>query len=115
MLRPRVIDADGHFYEPNEVWEEYLDPKYRSAMPRHTTDNQGRFRSYIAGKMMPYIPMPPSGPLEKIKGAFDPSARLADMDRVGIDVMVIYPTKGLYFFGVEDTPTCVALCRAYNN
>lgn len=112
----RVIDADAHFFEPEEMWAKYLDPRFRGAAPKRVTDNQGRLRRFIGGKLLPYIPLPSGGPVrEKLPGSFDPKARLADMDEAGIDTMVIYPTAGLYFFSVEDVPTCVALCRAYNN
>jgi predicted TIM-barrel fold metal-dependent hydrolase len=113
----RVFDSDGHFYEPAEVFKDYLEPRFRHAAPQLVNDNQGRVRATIAGKMLPYIPMPPAAETrpEKLLGAFEPAARLADMDRAGIDVMAIYPTKGLYFFGVEDPQTCAALCRAYND
>ena len=110
-----VFDADAHFNEPEAVWAEYLEPRFRSARPTMTQDSQGRRRIMIAGQLTPYIPPPPGSKMEKLRGAFEPGARLADMDRAGVDVMAIYPTKGLYFFGVQDVATCAALCRAYNS
>jgi predicted TIM-barrel fold metal-dependent hydrolase len=111
-----IIDADAHFMEPPETWsEKYLDPKYASFVPRRMPDNQGRMRRMVGAKMLPFIPLPPKPPMEKIPGASNPHARLADMDKAGVDIMVIYPTAGLYFFSLEDKDACVALCRAYNN
>jgi predicted TIM-barrel fold metal-dependent hydrolase len=111
-----VVDADAHFMEPPETWSaKYLDQKYASFVPRRVTDNQGRTRRMVGGKLLPYIPLPAKPPMEKLPGASDPKARLADMDRAGVDVMVIYPTAGLYFFSLEDKDACVALCRAYND
>jgi predicted TIM-barrel fold metal-dependent hydrolase len=111
-----IVDADAHFMEPSETWsEKYLDPKYASFVPRKVSDNQGRSRRMVGGKVLPYIPMPPKPPMEKMPGASDPRARLADMDRAGVDVMVIFPTAGLYFFSLEDRDACIALCRAYND
>jgi hypothetical protein len=26
----RIIDADSHFMEPLDLWERYIEPKYRS-------------------------------------------------------------------------------------
>jgi predicted TIM-barrel fold metal-dependent hydrolase len=119
MQTYRVIDADAHFVEPPEVWERYLDPKFRSAAPYKTLDNQGRMRRVVAGTMLPFIPMAPPDPdkppMDRLAGSWDPKARLADMDKAGIDTMVIYPTAGLYFFSLKDVPTCAALCRAYND
>jgi len=45
----------------------------------------------------------------------DPNARLAIMDKEGIDVSVMYPTIGLHFGAVMDLDLLVALCQAYNN
>lgn len=119
IAKPLIIDADAHFYEPTEVWSDYLPRKFQSDIPQVVMDNQGRVRMYVGGVMMPYIPPPPSyakrTPMDKKKGAFDPAARLADMDREGINIMAIYPTKGLYFYSVQNVELCLALCEAYNN
>ena len=29
----RVIDADGHFYEPGDIWDSYVEPAYRDRRP----------------------------------------------------------------------------------
>jgi predicted TIM-barrel fold metal-dependent hydrolase len=111
-----IIDADAHFMEPAETWsEKYLDQRYASFVPRRAIDNEGRMRRVVGDKVLPFIPMPPKPPMEKLPGASNPVARLADMDRAGVDIMVIYPTAGLYFFSIEDKDACVALCRAYND
>jgi predicted TIM-barrel fold metal-dependent hydrolase len=111
----RVIDADSHFAEPPEVWSDYLDQRFRSAAPRRVTDNQGRLRRIVGGHMMPHIPRKPGPGWEAVKGASDPRARIKDMNRAGIDIMVNYPTQGLYFFGIPNVPAQVALCQAYNS
>ncbi|HLG87549.1 MAG TPA: amidohydrolase family protein [Alphaproteobacteria bacterium] len=110
-----VIDADAHFIEPDQLWNDYLEPKYRDVRPRAVQDSQGRRRRLIGGKLLPPIPMPPPKQRARAEGAHDPDARLRDMDKAGIDVMVMYPTTGLYFFGVEDVGLAIALCRAYND
>ncbi|HSK29427.1 MAG TPA: amidohydrolase family protein [Candidatus Limnocylindria bacterium] len=43
----------------------------------------------------------------------DPMARLKDMDKIGVDVQVIYPTLFLVYL-TDDPKLEVALCRAYN-
>ena len=53
-----VIDADGHFNEPQELFASYLAPEFRWAAPKMVVDNQGRNRSMIGGEMMPFIPQP---------------------------------------------------------
>lgn len=70
-------------------------------------------RGMIAGELLSFIPLPPrTGPRVKKDGATDAAARLADTDSEGIDVMAMYPTKGLYIFGVKDPELAAALARA---
>ena len=116
MSNFRVINADAHFVEPPEVWTKFLDPQFQWAAPKRMVDNQGRMRRVLAGQMLHHTPYKPkSTPMEKLQGSWDPKARLADMDRVGVDGMAIYPTWGLFFFSLTDPATCAALCRAYND
>ena len=30
----RVIDADGHFYEPRDIWDRYVEPEFYDRRPR---------------------------------------------------------------------------------
>jgi predicted TIM-barrel fold metal-dependent hydrolase len=48
-----------------------------------------------------------------IKGAYDPHARIPDMEQDGIDMATLYPTTMLGF--VADPGYSGARCRAYNN
>jgi len=39
-----VIDADGHILEPPDLWENYIDPKFRETCPKVlVTKNGGNF------------------------------------------------------------------------
>jgi predicted TIM-barrel fold metal-dependent hydrolase len=121
-----VIDADGHVLEPRAAWE-HLDPAIR---PRIETDARGLDHVIVAdddvfvGKLG-QMGTPGSDvstgstqpvPLESARaGAFDPVARLVDMDAEGIDVAVLYPTIGLGFWGIRDAGAAVAVARAYND
>jgi uncharacterized protein len=48
-------------------------------------------------------------------GAFDPDARLRDMDKEGIDVAVNYPTPLLGVSDFPDVASSISVCRAYND
>jgi predicted TIM-barrel fold metal-dependent hydrolase len=48
-------------------------------------------------------------------GAFDPIARLGDMDAEGIDQAVNYPTPLLGVSDIPDIASSAAACRAYND
>jgi uncharacterized protein len=49
------------------------------------------------------------------EGAFEPEARLQDMDREGVDVAVNYPTPLLGVSDFPDVSSSVTACRAYND
>jgi predicted TIM-barrel fold metal-dependent hydrolase len=116
MTEYQVIDADGHFDEPTDLWPEYLEKRFHSVAPRFVFDNCGRPRILIGGELKGYIPMPPGHtPGDTMAGGRDPHARLADMKKEGIDVMVMYPTMGLFFYGIPQLDLTVALCRAFND
>jgi predicted TIM-barrel fold metal-dependent hydrolase len=118
MAKYRVIDADGHFMEPQSVWSEYLDSKYHSVAPKGLIDEQGRYRMSVGGRTSPYLlntEKAVKGGAKMSAGGHDPAVRLRDMDEEGIEAMVMYTTTGLFFFGVDSLEVTVALCRAFNN
>ncbi len=121
----RVVDADGHVLEPWSAWQS-LAEEHR---PTATTDAHGLDHVTVGGQEVFLARLGQMGqpgtdvgtpvgpvPLEEARpGAFDPVARLADMDAEGIDEVVLYPTIGLGFWGVADPKAAVALARAYND
>jgi predicted TIM-barrel fold metal-dependent hydrolase len=136
----RVIDADGHVYEPAAVWEEYLAPEYRVAARTafsHEVDAEGNAVTIVNGRIVPEMSCSkinrqaiwrPGMTPEQIgaldpnvahpinPGASDPAARLRDMDAMGIDVAVVFPTLFAEYFPVVENPDCArALARAYND
>jgi hypothetical protein len=42
-----VIDADGHILEPLDLWDHYIDPKFRDRAPRIVMGNNGKERLVI--------------------------------------------------------------------
>jgi len=122
MSGTQVIDADGHVFEPEHVWEEYLDPAYRDRRPRIVRDNRGTTRYMLEGRLIPpgegAGAWAPEGIVEattRRDGGFDPKLRLEDMDTEGIDVAVLYGSFGLALWQAQDADFAVALCRAYND
>lgn len=121
-----VIDADGHVLEPRAAWA-HLDESIR---PRIETDSRGLDHVIVGDDEVFVAKLGQMGtpgtdvstgatdpfPLERaIAGAFDPVARLTDMDSEGIDVAVLYPTIGLGFWGITDPDAAVPIARAYND
>lgn len=119
-----VVDADGHVLEPVSAWAG-LPYEHR---PRIERDAAG-FEHVIVGDQeilavsLGLLGTPGSRmrgqamkPWEEaLPGGFDPVARLADMDVEGIDVAVLYPTLGLYAWGLDDSEQAIAVARAYND
>ena len=134
-----VFDGDTHVVEPPAVWEEYLAPEFRTLGKTALWREEGRYGSYLKvnGKvfrdtMNPNVPrhaiwkpgmtwdhvgaLDPRTPHAPSPGASDPRARLADMDAMGVDQALLYPTWFAEGFPlVEDPDVAAALARAYND
>jgi hypothetical protein len=46
----RIIDADSHFMEPLDLWEQYIEPKYRSRCLRFEREPDGNYAMLLDGK-----------------------------------------------------------------
>lgn len=135
-----IIDVDTHVLEPVAIWERYLDPTYRVLARTafwHAVDDRGLEVTIVNGA--PARPMSANGinrqaiwrpgmtpeaigaldPRERHPanpGASDPEARLADMDSMGVDRHVLFPTLFAEYFPVVTNPdVATALARAYND
>lgn len=117
-----VIDVDGHVFEPDELWEQYLPSAFHAARPRLTRDERGTTRYVLEGRMIPpgtgrgaWVPEGMRESAVHREGAVDPVLRLADMDTEGIDVTVLFGVVSLGFYAMNDRDLTNAVCRAYNN
>lgn len=133
---PGAVDADGHILEPPDLWETYLEPKYRDRAIRFIRDDAGLEQLEIDGKpsvmsrrgsvsvlgamgdpdLAAIIKDPERTYLgEAPYGSMDPGERLKLLDAEGIDAAVLYTTVGLLWEAeVEDPELSQAYTRAYN-
>jgi uncharacterized protein len=119
----RVIDVDGHVFEPDELWERHLDRRFHDRRPRLVRDERGTTRYLVEGRMTPpgtgrgaWVPEGMREASVHREGAVDPRLRLEDMDTDGIDVAVLYGAISLSFAtNVAERELAVACCRAYND
>ena len=134
-----VFDGDTHVVEPRQVWEKYLEPEYRVLGKAALWREEGKLGGYlkINGEMFrdidnsniprhaiwrPGMTWDDIGALDPQtrhamnEGAWDPQARLRDMDAMGVDQAFLYPTWFAEGFPlVKDPDVAYALARAYNN
>jgi predicted TIM-barrel fold metal-dependent hydrolase len=131
-----AVDADGHILEPSDLWERYLEPKYRDRALRIAKDDRGldeleidNKRSMMARRGMPST-LASMGRMDLGQMARDPEVtydnhaafgstdakqRLELLDLEHIDAAVIYTTTGLLWEAeLDDAELSQAYTRAYN-
>jgi predicted TIM-barrel fold metal-dependent hydrolase len=140
MKTNAVIDGDSHVFEPQTIWTQYLEPEYRfaarSAFSYHD-DGEGHFGVILNGKPAPWLnhgmlnryamwrpgmtpdaigAMNPESAAEINPGAHEPRQRLRDMDSMGVERAVLFPTLFAEYFPLVENPDIAhALARAYND
>jgi uncharacterized protein len=128
----KVLDSDIHIIEPPDLWERYIDPRFRGRGPQGLTEYSGDLRLAKDGV-----------PWGRGAGDADRSRRqqgreaarnearwrpfeergwtgkvqLQAMDMEGIDVAVIYPSRGLFALSIPnmEPSLAAAVARAYND
>jgi predicted TIM-barrel fold metal-dependent hydrolase len=137
----RLVDADNHYYEPDDAFTRHLDPAFADCAVHIERDAGGRGRPWVgrdpayylemtpvdrigrpgavvADKDSRYVPLPDEDMIEpgKVPRLYDREARLAWMDEEQIEAVLMWPSLGL---GMEwqlrdDPAACVANLRAFN-
>src|ERR1700722_15534678 len=124
-----VVDCDSHVMEPADLWQRYLEPKYRDRAIR--IERRDGVEHLIIGEVsvlsnvlagLGGAPLPRteafSGRLSYADGcepaSYDPHRRAALLDDWGVDRGVLFPTIGILPFPTDDAPLANAYCRAYN-
>jgi predicted TIM-barrel fold metal-dependent hydrolase len=138
-----TFDADNHYYEATDAYTRHI-PKEMAKRAMQWAEINGRPRLLVGGKVSKFIPNPTFDPVAKpgsldeyfrgrnpgskdIRALFgelepirpeyrDRDARLAVMDRQGLDGCFLFPTLGV---GMEeslasDPPALVAAFSAFN-
>src|SRR6516165_8692527 len=136
LAQTGAVDADGHILEPPDLWERYLEPKYREQALRIELDENGLeelsiggARSHMSRRGFPStlgamgdpdfraIQLDPARTYlgEAPFGSMDPNERLKLLDAEGIDAAILYTTIGLLWEAeLEDPELAQAYTRAYN-
>jgi len=135
-----VVDVDSHVYEPETIWDRYVEPTYRAAARAslfHAFDAAGNRVTVLNGRQAKDLnrsrllrqaiwrpgmspddvgSLDPNAFSEPNPGAWDPARRIADMDALGIEQAVMFPTLFNEYFPLVDNPDVAAvLASAYND
>ncbi len=132
----KVVDADSHAMEPDDLWERYLDKRFAAHAPatrRVTIDHPYFMSTEVMGHKWsatyptthtPYVDMGTGRRVtymeaydHQIRRGFSPESYLDYMDKAGLDYAVLYPTLCLHTTTVPDMDAQVAapIKRAYND
>lgn len=126
----RVIDADSHVMEPADLWQTYLEPRFRDRAIR-IEEHEGVEQLVMGDQVIL------AGTLAGLGGAhvdpraqlfdgtmkyadacppagYDAAARVALYDQWGVAAGVVFPTIGILPFPCDDPDLASAYCRAYN-
>jgi predicted TIM-barrel fold metal-dependent hydrolase len=135
-----VADSDMHIFEPPDLWQRYIDPAFKHAAPVGLTemrrDMRVRIKSHVVLRGGPVRPMSTKAGTgwrtehETVyahaeERGWDAASQLEAMDREGLDLALLFPTRGLFVLGL-DSPQIVgadglepdfaaAIARAYND
>ena len=122
-----AISADSHVVEPPTLWTQRIDPALRARAPRAVRRNGTdvlvcedlSFPAYslLAAAGKDSAALDPKGTFEEScpPGAWQPKARLAEMEADGVQAEVLYPSLAMRMFAIKDEPLQAACFRAYNN
>jgi predicted TIM-barrel fold metal-dependent hydrolase len=126
----KVFDSDMHIMEPPDLWERYIVPEFRSRAPRGRTSENVRDLGVIFPNVPPDTRRTKGTPhrgrnFNRNQDIYrDHSARgwtgevqLEAMDTEGIDMAVLFPTRGLGIltYPDQDPRFAAAMARAYND
>ena len=132
----KVMDSDMHVIEPWDMWLQYIEPEYKDRAPKGLRASRMDFSLEVGGRPVSQFRTSVNTEAkikfddrldsenqrvqdyqDAIERGFDPVSQLKAMDREGIDVAVLFPTRGLGAVGLEydDDRLAAAVARAYNN
>lgn len=137
-----IIDADCHVIEPNEMWEQYLEPEFKRFAPKKqsvTAETASRrlmavefvepsFKNLVVAGEQIYEKISDEVWAEGVKQVlqhsapsavrgYDPESQVKAMKKLGVDVSFLYPTAGLWVLAIDTMEPKLAggFTRAYNN
>ncbi len=125
-----IFDSDMHIMEPPDLWERYIDPEFRSIAPRGRISENVRDLGLIFPDGEPNARRTTGVPhrghnyernqklyRDHSQRGWGPDAQLEAMDVEGLDIAVLFPSRGLSVLTHPDRDPqfAAAIARAYND
>lgn len=124
----KIIDSDMHIMEPPDLWQRYIDPGFKSMAPTGVTSENVR----DLGLVFPDEPNGRRGGAphygknyernqelyrDHSQRGWGPDCQLEAMDIEGLDIAVMFPSRGLSVLTRSDLDSkfAAAIARAYND
>ena len=116
-----IIDSDMHVIEPPDLWERYIDPAFKYLAPIGMTQWRRDIRVQVKTRIVSRA-WPRRGPTDAAanvgsnlgwkkeqdelygegeRQGFDAASQLSAMDLEGLDMAVLYPSRGLFVLGID--------------
>lgn len=125
----KVADSDMHVIEPADLWLNYIDPRFKARAPVGLTELPRDLAVEWEGKRIPkntplsrkMLQVTQTAQADRYAHAevrgYDAVSQLEAMDREGIDIAVLFPSRGLFVLAVDgmDPALAAAIARAYND
>ena len=132
IQKPFIVDMDSHVMEPPDLWQNYLEPRYRDRAIHIRRNSDGIEELVVDDKVLlkgrlaalggvelpaqtlftqPDVPYLEGCPL----ASYDTQARIELLDEWGVDAAVVFPTIGILWDKEDDPELAMAYARAYNN
>ncbi len=130
----KVMDSDMHIIEPPDLWQRYIEPRFKDVAPVGLAEMVQDLRlTHPGGRPWgrPQVAIEDlaarNASQENVKAEakyrrfadrkWSAEAQLDAMDEEGIDVAVLYPSRGLFALSIPDLDPelAAAVARAYND
>lgn len=125
----KVMDSDMHIVEPADLWERYIDPAFKDRAPRGLSRHPRDLGVQVGESIFPLPNRSYSNAIAPLMTGqqdiytdaearhWDSGSQVTAMDNEGIDMAVLFPSRGLFTLGADgmDPALATAISRAYND
>ena len=133
-----VADSDMHIFEPADLWQRWIEPAWRHVAPVGLTemhrDMRVKVKSHVLLKLGTVRPQADrtawkvehkSAYADGESDGWSPASQARAMDAEGLDLAVMFPTRGLFVLGLDvpeimgpdglEPAFATAIARGYND